>query len=74
MDGIKKFALFPTKMESGEKVWLKSYWRYYNGYTTRHGETILWSTNPDRFSGIYKNFSHRDDALAYILKHGKLFK
>lgn len=37
----RKFAFFPTKLNDGEKIWLKPFYRKFVSYHTRHYGTSI---------------------------------
>ena len=40
MNGVKKFAWFPVKIDTGEYVWLTTYYQYYSAYKSLTGNIM----------------------------------
>ena len=57
MNGVKKFAWFPVKIDTGEYVWLTTYYQYYSASELYVGN-IIFSTKDDK--PIIRNYLNED--------------
>lgn len=57
MNGVKKFAWFPVKIDTGEYVWLTKYYQYYSAYRSLTGNIVL-CTEDDK--PIIRNYLDED--------------
>lgn len=59
--GVREFAWKPTKLESGEFVWLQHYYKYYTGeyYAKTKKHKLQWVHGN---SYMHRNFLDRDES------------
>ena len=58
MNGVKKFAWFPIKINTGEYVWLATYYQYYSAHSLYKGNIVL--TTDSRNKPIVRNYLDRN--------------
>lgn len=62
--GVKKFALFPIKLESGLWAWLETVWLYYDGGKREDGTLFLWCSSVEDGHPIVK--AYKTPSATYV--------